>query len=100
MVRTRGGVFLASSIRPGINQVHGAIFNFNRSSKCAANPNYGAFACCCLRPGVRLVPFRVPYTGKLRITGASSPASWWIAEIAASLLLIVTARRRKLGTGH
>src|SRR6202789_1385446 len=35
-----GGVFLVSSIKSGTNQFHGSAFNFNRSGKWAANPNY------------------------------------------------------------
>jgi hypothetical protein len=35
-----GGVFLISSIKSGTNQYHGSAFNFNRSGKWAANPNY------------------------------------------------------------
>ena len=35
-----GGVFLVSSIKSGTNQYHGSVFNFNRSGKWAANPNY------------------------------------------------------------
>jgi len=35
-----GGVFLVSSIKSGTNQYHGSAFDFNRSGKWAANPNY------------------------------------------------------------
>ncbi|MGA3133952.1 MAG: carboxypeptidase-like regulatory domain-containing protein [Terracidiphilus sp.] len=35
-----GGVFLVSSIKSGTNKYHGAAFDFNRSGKWAANPNY------------------------------------------------------------
>jgi len=35
-----GGVFLVSSIKSGTNQFHGSAFDFNRSGKWAANPNY------------------------------------------------------------
>jgi len=35
-----GGVFLVSSIKSGTNKYHGSAFDFNRSGKWAANPNY------------------------------------------------------------
>jgi len=35
-----GGVFLVSSIKSGTNNYHGSAFDFNRSGKWAANPNY------------------------------------------------------------
>jgi hypothetical protein len=35
-----GGVFLISSIKSGTNKYHGSAFDFNRSGKWAANPNY------------------------------------------------------------
>jgi hypothetical protein len=35
-----GGVFLISSIKSGTNHYHGSAFDFNRSGKWAANPNY------------------------------------------------------------
>lgn len=38
-----GGVFLISSIKSGTNNYHGSAFDFNRSGKWAANPNYQFF---------------------------------------------------------